>query len=259
MHTYLQRLLLALRILAPGEPWSALASLVRRLTPPPPDPTRRLEDVRHPAELLALAEYLMTDVQQTVAAEGRRHHAAILYRDGLILAILALSALRRRSLLHLALGTTLLSTDDSYTIVLAPEHTKARRSETIPLHPTLTEWIDRYLTRYRPVLLHDRDTPALWIAHDGQPLDENGVWHAVRRHTVKYLGVPINPHFIRHCIGTTAAVEDPDRIGDLPAILQHRGFRVSERHYILAEQLAGRSKYQSAITAERCDLQCLPA
>ena len=152
-------------------------------------------------------------------AAGRSpHHAAILYRDGLMLAVLVLAALRRGSLLHLTLGTTLRETDQGFLIVLGPEHTKGRRPEAIPLHHTLTEWMECYLTYHRPLLLRGRMTQALWIAQDGKPLQENGVWHAVGRRTTRSISVyRINPHFIRHCIGTTVAVEHPDAISGLPA------------------------------------------
>ena len=257
VHTYLQRLLLAQRILAPADDWSALANLARRLTPPPPDPTRRLADVRHPAEFLALAEHLMATAEEDAVAGRNPHHAAILYRDGLILAVLVFAALRRGSLLHLALGTTLHQTDQGFLIVLGPEHTKGRRPEAIPLHHTLTEWMECYLTYHRPLLVRGRMTPALWIAQDGKPLQENGVWHAVGRHTETHLGVRINPHFIRHCIGTTVTVEHPDAISGLPAVLQHRCFRVTERHYILARQLEARTKYGNALNSERARLRDL--
>ena len=207
VHTYLQRLLSALRILASADDWSALANLVRRLTPPPPDPTRRLADVRHPAEFLALAEHLMAKAEEDAVAGRNPHHAAIPYRDGLMLAVLVFAALRRGSLLHLALGTTIRQTDQGFIIVLGPEHTKGCRPEAIPLHHTLTEWIECYLTHHRPLLLRGRMTPDLWIAEDGRSLQANGVWCAVGRRTETHFGVWINPHFIRHCIGTTVAVE----------------------------------------------------
>ena len=257
VHTYLQRLLSALRILAPADDWSALANLVRRLTPPPPDPTRRLADVRHPAEFLALAEHLMAKAEEDAVAGRNPHHAAILYRDGLMLAVLVFAALRRGSLLHLALGTTLHQTDEGFLIVLGPEHTKGRRPEAIPLHHTLTEGMECYLTYHRPLLLRERMTPALWIAQDGKPLQENGVWHAVGRHTETHLGVQdqsaLHPPLHRHDCRRGAS----RRHQRSPRSIQHRCFRVTERHYILAKQLQARTKYGNALNSERARLRDL--
>ncbi len=255
VHVYMQRLLAVHRAVAPTHDWSALAALVRRLAPPPPDPTRRLKDVRHPAELLAFAEHLMEQADSLVAANplGARD-AAVLYRDGLMLAVLVFAAIRRGSLLALVLGDTLLETEDGYLIMLRGEHTKAGRPETIPVHRWLAGWIRRYLSYYRPALLNGHETQALWISQRGAPISPSGVWSAVSMRTEVGLGVHINPHFVRHCIATSTTIERPRDIGNLPAVLQHRDFRVTERHYILASRLAAFDRYHDALTAERASL-----
>ena len=255
VHEYVKRLLAVYQVVAPAHDWSRLAALVRHLTPPPPDPTRRMEDVRHPAELLACAEHLMQQADSQVAANPRMvHRAAVQYRDGLILAVLVFAAIRRGSLLALALGDTLLETADGYMIMLRSEHTKAARPEKIPVHRWLAGWITRYLSFYRPALLGDRETPELWISGRGTPISPAGVWLAIGTRTEAELGVWINPHFVRHCIATSTAIERPQDIGNLPTVLQHRGFRVTEQHYILADKLAALDSYHDVLDAERTAL-----
>ena len=61
----------------------------------------------------------------------------------------------------------------------------------------------------------------------------------------------INPHFIRHCIATSMTIMRPQDIGNLPAVLQHRDFRVTERHYVLANKLAAFESYHDVLEAER--------
>src|SRR6185312_12202394 len=102
---YMLRLLDVLRRMAPTYDWSQLAAFVRRLAPEPPDPSDKLDKIVHPAVLLALAEQLIDAGNEAAgrpqALTGKR--AAVLYRDGLMLAVLVFSAMRRRSLLSLAL------------------------------------------------------------------------------------------------------------------------------------------------------------
>jgi hypothetical protein len=66
--------------------------------------------------------------------------------------------------------------------------------------------------------------------------------------------VIINPHSIRKSVATTVTVEHPERLSDLPILLQHKGFRVTQRHDVLANELAAGRKWQSALQFERDEL-----
>jgi site-specific recombinase XerD len=251
-HTYLSRLLTALRVVAPGSSWSNMAQLIRTVTPAPHDATHRLADVRHPAQLLALAESLMDRAEALRRPDTPiTSAAAVLFRDGVMLATLVLTVLRRRSLLSLALGDTLLETSGGFVILLQEEHTKARRAERVPVHPDLAAWLRRYLDHYRPVLAHEGSGPALWISQRGSPLANTSCWSAIATRTQAAFGVRIGPHFIRHCVATSTVIDSPERILDLPAVMQHRDFRVTERHYILASQLQAVDRYQQVLAQER--------
>ena len=218
-HTYLQRLLVALQLVAPDRDWSSLAQFVRDMTPRQGDATDRLADVRHPAELLALAEQLMTEAENLdKSGKSPSRGAAGLFRDGLMLAVLCLTVLRRRSVLALALGDTLVETSSGYLILLRGEHTKSDRPELVPVHPELAAWLRRYLDHYRPVLTRGATDTAVWISERGRPLGGTGCWHAISHRTEAGLGVRIGPHFIRHCVATSTVLEQPERIDEIPGI-----------------------------------------
>jgi hypothetical protein len=52
-------------------------------------------------------------------------------------------------------------------------------------------------------------------------------------------------------VATWQTIEHPEHVADLPALLQHRDFRVTARHYALANQLLARRKYHQALEDER--------
>jgi integrase/recombinase XerD len=253
-HTYAVRLLEIARRMGPARDWAWLEAIVRRLSPPPPDPTADLDKVRSPPELLALAEHLMTD--NTVPPTSRNaRREAVRYRDGLMLALLVVTVIRRRSLLSLKLDRSLTRTDDGYRLVLQAQDTKSRRPEVIPLAGWLTGWIDRYLDVHRPVLLKPQsDEQAMWISDQGKPLGPKGAWEAVSSRTEAALGIRINPHFIRKCVATWQAVQHPERIVDLPSLMQHTNYRMTEQHYMLANNLVAGQRWHDTLAAERREL-----
>lgn len=253
VHTYTQRLFNIARRLGPGLDWGWFGALVNRLAPPPPDGTAKLTLVRDPAHLLALADDLMERGDGLASAPRVRtgRDGAVLYRDGLMLAVLVFAVVRRSSLLALAPEDTLQRHGDEYMIMLGAGDTKAKRPEVIPLPAELTPAIERYERMHRPLLLDGEDHAAFWISKTRGPLCGNGVWAAVCRHTEEAFGVRIGPHFIRKCVATSHTIRHPELIGTLPVLLQHRDIRVTERHYMLARNLLAHERHQSAVAAER--------
>jgi integrase/recombinase XerD len=256
VHTYATRLLGIARKMAPEADWDWLREVVCALAPEPPDPTAKLNKVRPPAILLALAEHLMTEADTAPAGRGHGVLQAVQYRDGLMLAILVLAVIRRRSLLSLKHETSFTSTGTGYLMTLTAKDTKAGRPELIPFDAWFIPWIDRYVTVHRKALLRPgQDEAAMWISERGRPLGPTGTWMAISKRTEEFLGVRINPHFIRTCVATWQTIEHPERINELPALLQHKDFRVTERHYALADRLIAGRKYHQALEDERRELE----
>jgi integrase len=64
-------------------------------------------------------------------------------------------------------------------------------------------------------------------------------------------GRPINPHLFRDCLATSIAIHDPDNVRMAAALLGHRSFATTERHYNLARTLQAARSYQHVIGAAR--------
>ncbi len=176
---------------------------------------------------------------------------AVMFRDGLIIALLAARPLRPRSLLSLELGHNLVRTGDGYRIALYPVDTKTRRAFDISWPTTLSSALERYLTVYRPKLANDRTSESLWISGAGQPLGRSGLLTCVSARTRSAFGKSIPPYLFRDCVATAIASDDPEHVKIVAALLGHASFRTGERHYIHAQSLSAGRKHQKIIGAIR--------
>jgi len=106
--------------------------------------------VVHPRRLLDLAFRMMADAETGVMPETSR---ACRYRDGLILALLASRALRRRNLSTIRIGHHLVRDERGYVLLFDGEETKNHQPLEVRLPSSLTSHVERYLERHRPTLL----------------------------------------------------------------------------------------------------------
>ena len=84
--------------------------------------------------------------------------------------------------------------------------------------------LERYLDVHRKVLLIGSkgvraEADALWIAKGGAPMATNVLAYRTTKRTEEEFGTAINPHAFRHMAATTIAIEEPDNITAVPAIL----------------------------------------
>ncbi len=237
------RLCSVIRAMAPGSDWEWLQALSRRLGNRATPIRRKDLRLRHPRELFDLGMQLM---QQAESCGN-----AVMFRDGLIIALLAARPLRPRSLLSLELGHNLVRTGDGYRIALYPADTKTRRAFDISWPTTLSSALERYLTVYRPKLANHRTSESLWISAAGQPLGRSGLLTCVSARTRSAFGKSIPPYLFRDCVATAIASDDPEHVKIVAALLGHTSPRTGERHYIHAQSLSAGRKHQKIIGAIR--------
>jgi len=175
---------------------------------------------------------------------------ARLYRNGLMIALLALCPIRLKNFTDLTLGTSLRRVGDRWWIVLGAGETKTGRPDERPVPNLLDPVLAGYLARHRPVLLGrgavSNETCSvmlhvgpLWVSSEsGQRLSYSAVGAALLETTRETLGVAVNPHAFRMAAATTAAY----RAGTEPhlgsALLQHTDPRVTEEHYTRASSIS---------------------
>jgi hypothetical protein len=89
-------------------------------------------------------------------AEAATHRSALArarqFRNGLMVALLALHLIRLKNFAALAIGRSFKKVNDSWWIVLSASETKGKRADERSIDKCLIRWIDRYLNIHRPVL-----------------------------------------------------------------------------------------------------------
>ena len=68
----------------------------------------------------------------------------------------------------------------------------------VPARTALRQWIEGA----RPLLLHGKTSPYVFVNHRGKPMSRQGVWKRLRQRALA-LGLPrVSPHRLRHSFAT---------------------------------------------------------
>jgi integrase len=233
--------------LAPEQDWRWLKRVARRL-----DLRAKPRDKRHEVvEIRALFELgvrLMDEAEKTDNLTSFRR--ALLYRDGLIIALLAADPLRRANIAALEIGRTLVKDGTTWSLEIPAEETKERRLHLALLPDWCTSCIDRYIHRYRPLFRNAETTKRLWLGRSGRPLGEDGLYDLVCRRTHAAFGKRINLHLFRSCLTTSTAVHHGAQMGLAMTVLRHQSSKVTERHYNQAKMIDAVRAYQAMLLDE---------
>jgi integrase len=175
------------------------------------------------------------------AAKNMAMAHALDYRNGLIIALLALIPLRRRTVAALRVGKHLVKSGDLWALDIPAVDTKTKRPLEYPISTELSRRVDLYLNRFRSRFpgagMHDY----LWASSRG-PMHDRGIYAAVRQCTREALGFPVNLHRFRHAAATFWSIRDPANVRGAKDLLGHASFAPTEKHYIMGQsRLAGRA------------------
>ncbi len=157
-------------------------------------------------------------------------NAQAMFRDGLLICMLAARGRRLRAMHSLRVGKELIRTERGYRIELAPGLVKTNKADKFDLPASLTPHITYYLEVVRPALLADTTADALWISKDHQPLTQNGITSRIKRLSLRRFGISFGPHRFRHAIATTAALQMPE-MPDMGAEVLGISSQVAQDHY----------------------------
>lgn len=200
--------------------------------------------MKSPDQLVSLGVSLMKQADLLLATAPRR--AAILFRDGLIIALMAYRPLRIHNFTMIVLGQHLVQREGGRWLVFTASETKPRTALECPFPSFLEASLDRYLEIYRPFMIANGcriEGPIrhLWVSRVGDPFTSAAIAAAIKRHTKEAFGLAINPHLFRDCAATMIATVSPEHAHDIAAVLGHSTLATSARHYNQARSLdAGR-------------------
>jgi integrase/recombinase XerD len=185
----------AVRVMCPDEDTSWLRRVAGRLKAralPSRDKASRLVAAH---ELVEAGLGLMA--QATIDAEATAGGAALQqaadFRDGLMIAFLALRPVRVKNLVELTLGGNLILGEDTAEVRFAAAAVKNRRPLAFSWPDMLIGPLQIYLAVHRPILLQGGNDDALWISQ-GRRLGYQGCQQRVQKTTLRLLGKSIPPH-----------------------------------------------------------------
>jgi integrase/recombinase XerD len=143
------------------------------------------------------------------------------YRDGLMIALLALRPLRLRTFSLIRVGTHLRQVGEEWRMVFEGPESKSGRPFEITVPENLTPRLQHYLQEVLPKFTAADPHDGVWASTKGGPLTANSIARIITERTRKAFGQPVNPHLFRHCAATTIAILQPHRIGVARDLLGH--------------------------------------
>ena len=239
----------ALRVMCPNANLDLLRRLVRRLQALARRQERVSPNIISTTELYEAGLARMRRVART--EYEKRDVQAVQYGDGLLMAMLACKAIRRRNVVETRVGVNLLRIGEIYVLQFAPSGTKNGHLIKAELPSSLTPFVDEWLNRYRPVLLRDQASEALWVSSHRKPMAAVTIAAKFKMATEQELGVPMSPHHVRHCLATSVALGLPHKARMLPFLLDHKSDATARKHYVLADKLVASDVYLNVLENRR--------
>jgi integrase/recombinase XerD len=243
-HNYIKHLADAARVMGPSLDWRWLREIAIRLEKLVTPKNKRPRMVSS-HQLADLGRQLMSEAEQQKGLRPKER--AILYRDGLMIALLAARPLRRRNLAGIRIGRNLIPCSDGYHLVFKAHETKTHTPLEFMVPDDLVGLLQTYLDVHRPNIVGSNTHDSLWASAKGCPLREEGIYDRIILHTKKAFGRSINPHLFRDCVATTIAIEDPAHVGIAADLLGHASLEFTQTHYIQAQTLEASRSYHDSI------------
>ena len=237
---YLYHLWLALRYLCPRDDWAWLMTVSNRIKS-----SAKAKPQQHhlvTSERLYDVGIKLMDGALSSGKPPTSWRVQTAFRDGLIIALLALIPLRRRTLAALHIGKHLVRSGDHWALDIPAVDVKTKRSLDYPLSPELSQRIDVYVNEIRSRTAGAATHDYLWASSRGRPMGASAINNTVRRRTRRALGFSINLHRFRRAAATLWSVQDPANVLGSKDLLGHASFATTEKYYIMAQsRLAGRA------------------
>lgn len=178
---------------------------------------------------------------------------ALLFRDGLMIAMQIALPLRRRNLALLRLGVSLIREETHYRVQFHGNEMKNGQDFQGHYPDSLTETIDFYVETARPILragVLSPDDGSFWLGRRGAPMKGVSISLRLRTLTERHVGIPFPAHSFRHSAATDIALLDPRHVGIIKSVLGHAS-PLSADYYNLASGFEAASRYQTLLAELR--------
>ena len=237
----LSHLRMALTAIAGDTDWSWMSESISYLR-------KMCDDSGRKAKILTIDSLALWDlgtglIEEAKPTAGDSLERALLYRDGLMIALLSRRPIRLANLAMIRISVHLELNGSVWHLVFSAQETKQRRPYEASLPREFNDFFDRYLVIHRPRIGDADNHDFLWASAKGGGLCKDACADVVRRRTKAKFGFPISPHLFRDSAVNTIARYAPGRIGVASKVLGHSGPDVTEKHYNRARTLDAACQY----------------
>jgi integrase len=199
--------------------------------------------------LFAWSVNRLSDLDKGPADNPVNH--AVAFRQALMVGIQVACPVRRRAMVAMTVDKHVVPVGDGFLLRWAAADMKDRRRREMPLPGPLAVPLRRYLDHWRPILLRDTISPALWISERGAALSDESYQAGLAVLTKREFGVTLRPHAFRHIAATSIAEKNPAEAGIIRDVLGHATIRTSEMYYNRAEARAATGRLQDLLDKVR--------
>jgi integrase/recombinase XerD len=177
-----------LRYICPGHDWSWISTIAKRIAAQAKQKPEKHHLVTSETLYALGIELMDRAIANANAAENISIACALGYRDGLMIALLALIPLRRRTLAALHIGKQLVRSGDRWALDIPARDIKTKRPLEYPISAELSGRIDLYLNQFRCRIPGAGAHDYLWASKEGGPMFDKTIYATVRRRTRETLG-----------------------------------------------------------------------
>ncbi len=220
--------------LHPDHDWRWLKDLTNRLdrwaTPS--------RDSREPALSASdMFQRLLADLGQRARGPLEKRRDQLIYRDTLIVAILATCPIRLRNLAMMQLGKHLDQIGSEWHLRFDGGETKTGQPVHLVIPAELAPFLALFLEKVRPTFPGAASGAHVWPACKGKPMAKETIYMRVIKRTRELFGMGLNPHVFRSIAATFLAESSPEDALYARPLLGHRQSQTTERYYIRASQI----------------------
>lgn len=247
-----------MKAVAPQENWRWLADVCNALNRSARPCKDKASRMRPTGDIFAAC---IGELDRLLATPLTSRLARVAYRDSLMLAMLAARPLRLGNFTHLQLGKSIFRQGGLWVLLIPGAEVKNGQTLEYTLPASLNAYLEIYLARIRPSfqrnvgvqghagLQNSATNAALWLTFEGAPLSCQAIYGRIMIASRRLLGIGINPHLLRDCAATSLATVSPAAARAATALLGHRQFATTERHYIRANQLDANRTLNTVLSA----------
>lgn len=259
IYCHIQEVYDAARVMDPAQNWSWLKSAVKKLRSRSRPVRNKLQRLQ-PADALERLGRSLIQKSQT-DKNLSFYKRALMFRDGLMIALLIRRPFRLKNFTNLRLEDNLTIHETSASFLFSADEMKGKRPFEVAFPQEYFEWLQIYLINYRPYLLSltqegDEVTlqmnisghnKALWISNEGRALTDGSLRNTIRKRTKKEFDTDMTPHLFRDASVTTLIRHAPESARITRSILGHTSIDMTNAHYNQARMIETSRRHTSLI------------